>query len=82
MYFKFLFAKQKPELASFSPLQLVEEGWTEPLDLTSGSADICSPLCGWNHSFTCDRLVVKMAEELDDQEDSEVFVLAGLVDFW
>ena len=79
-YFKFLFAKKSPQLATFSPLQLVEEQWTQPLDLASGAADICSPLCGWLYSFTCDRLAIKMAHEVDDQEEYEGFVLTGLID--
>ena len=78
-YSKFLFAKKSFQLAGVAPLQL-EEQWTELLDTTSGAADICSPLCKWLYSFTCDRLAISMAHELDDNENSEVFVLVGVVD--
>ena len=82
MWFKFLFAKQNPKIAAFSPLHVMEEEYTEPLGLAdaASSDDICSPLCRWKHSFTCDRLAVKMAHEMGDPAADDVFVLTGLID--
>ena len=79
-YFKFLFAKQQPQLATCSPL-LIQEKYTPLFPGPSSSGeDICSPLCGWQFNFRCDRLTIKMAHEVDDQPESEVYVLTGITE--
>ena len=78
-YYKFLFAKQVPYLAAFCPLQR-EHRYTPLPPVPAEMGGTASPEVGWLHYFSCDRLVVKMADELDASDDSDVFVLTGLVD--
>ena len=79
-YYRFLFAKQQPQLAMFCPLHL-EDRWVQPMPVAAGSEDVdCQKLVDWLYSFTCDRLDIKSASELDLSPDSSVFVLYGLVD--
>ena len=79
VYYKFMFAKQQPQLAAFCPLQ-VEEHYTPVLPVASGPDGTASPLIGWLHRFSCDRMQIKMATEIDSSDDSDVMVLVGLVD--
>ena len=51
------------------------------MHVAAGSEDVdCQKLVDWLYSFTCDRLDIKSASELDLSPDSSVFVLYGLVD--
>lgn len=77
-YYRFLYAKQQPQLAMFSPLQL-EDRYVQLLPDVSGE-DIVSPLVDWLFSFTCDRMVVRSASEIDKSQESSIYVLRGLVD--
>jgi len=79
-YFKFLYAKQQPHLVTFAPLQIQEKYTPLFPGPSSSGEDICSPLCGWQFNFRCDRLAIKMAHEVDDQPESEVYVLTGIME--
>ena len=78
-YYRFLYAKQQPQMAMFSPLQL-EDRYVQLLPEVTGGDDITSPLVDWLFSFTCDRMVVRSASEINKSQESSIYVLRGLVD--
>ena len=80
-FYKFLFAKKCPRLACFSPLVKKDDEFTAHYDDHFIGEDQVSALMSWQYRFTCDRSVTKDSCQIDDNPDSEVFVIPGLVDF-
>ena len=78
-WYKFLFAKQSPYMATFSPLKL-EDQYVGLLREGAEGEDVCSELCQWEYAFSCDRMEVRLASELGLGDDCEVFVLHSIVD--
>ena len=79
-YYKFLFAKKTPRMAVFSPLELQDPPPVLPLREASVGEDLISEYIGWSYHFKCDRMDVKEAWEIDSDEQSQVYVISGLVD--
>ena len=79
-YYKFLFAKKSPRMAVFSPLELQDPPPVQPLREASAGEDLISEYMGWSYYFKCDRMVAMEAWEIDSDEQSQVYVISGLVD--
>ena len=77
-YWRFLYAKKAPHLASFSKLQLQEPEYTAVLGLRRMGGE--REHLAWRYSFACDRMHNRDAWEIDTDPKSNIFVLAGLVD--
>ena len=78
-FYKFLYAKKSPRSAVFCPLALEEPDPSEVLQLDY-DGDQVSALQTWQYTFTCARLDIEEARVIDNDENSNVFVLCGLVD--
>ena len=81
-YYRFLYAKQKPLTAAFTPLKAERQDPYTPIadfDAYQG-IDIFSDMQVWEHMFSCDLLVVLQAHEICGVDEVPVHVLIGLID--
>ena len=79
-YYKFLYAKQKPLMAAFVPLRLLEPEYTQCIDYSAVlGEDFDLPLV-WEYRFACDYMNVVQAHDIDSDTNSAVAVLTDLHD--
>ena len=79
-WYRFLFAKQIPYMATFCPLKLEDQYVGLLRQDGADGGDVCSELCQWEYAVSCDRMEVRMASEIGLGDDCEVFVLHSIVD--